>query len=320
MPYIPPRLLTAREFVQKKQDIESFYSRSVRIQRIKAPDGVTITACEYRPGHCERTLAIIPGRGETEHKYAEFLYSMQGTMTRVCVLFARGQGLSDRLLRDPQKCHIRSIKSLSSDIRLLIEKLEIKDFGLMAFSMGGLVALDFISKAENPPARCALIAPYIWPCVKLSQAAMECVAAIGCLPFVRALYTPYGAAYRRIPFDENYHSHCKERYEAYHDYYAAHPETLTGSPTFGFVSAATFRQLSLMASRRQLRSKVLFMPAGLDRVVSTPATVDFYTRHRGDALSPSLEVIGGAFHDVINESDGIRNPALLRALGYIFGA
>jgi lysophospholipase len=320
MAYIPPRLLAASEFIAKKQEIEAFYDGEVEIRREKTNDGLTVTACDLNPGHPERTLVIIPGRGETEHKYAEFLYSMRGTGTRVCVLFARGQGLSDRLLADPQKCHIRSVRSLSSDISLLIDRLGISNFGLMAFSMGGLITLDWLDGAKNPPARCALIAPYIWPCVKLGQAAMECVAAIGLLPFVRTMYTPYGAAYRRIPFEENYHSHCRERYEAYHDYYAAHPETLTGSPTFGFVSTATFRQLRLMAGRSQLRSKILFMPAGLDRVVSTPAAVDFYTRHRGDALSPSLEVIGGAFHDVINESDEIRNPALLRALGYIFGA
>lgn len=320
MPYIPPRLLSAGEFVERRQDIESFYDEKVRIHRVKAKDGLAVTACEYCPEIFERTLVIIPGRGETEHKYAEFLYSMQGTGTRVCVVFARGQGLSDRLLSDPQKCHIRSIASLTSDIELLIEHLGLRDFGLMAFSMGGLVALDYIQKTREPPSRAVLIAPYIWPCVRLSVAAMKCVAAIGMLPIVRTLYTPYGAGYRRVPFDENYHSHCRERYEAYHDYYAAHLKTLTGSPTFGFVSAATLRQLRLMASSAPLRSRILFMPAGLDRVVSTPATVDFYTRHRSDGSSPSLEVIGGAFHDVINESDGIRNPALLRALGYLFGA
>ncbi|MGN0908760.1 MAG: alpha/beta hydrolase, partial [Succinivibrio sp.] len=215
MAYIPPRLLAASEFIARKQEIESFYEKEVLIHRVKAGDGTTVTACEYRPETFERTLVIIPGRGETEHKYAEFLYSMQGASMRVCVLFARGQGLSDRLLPDPQKCHIRSIASLSSDIMLLIDALGIADFGLMAFSMGGLVALDYLEKAGKPPARCALIAPYIWPCVSLGRKAMECVAAIGYLPFVRTLYTPYGAAYRRVPFDENYHCHCRERYEAY---------------------------------------------------------------------------------------------------------
>ncbi|MDD6318108.1 MAG: alpha/beta fold hydrolase [Succinatimonas hippei] len=319
MPYIPPKLLTAEQFLKLKNEIEDFYQKNVTIRRIRTPDGLTITACDLCPENIEHNLVIIPGRGETEHKYAEFMYSMKDTGTRVSVLFARGQGLSDRLLDDPQKCHIKSFSSLSSDLSLLIERLGIMNFGLLGFSMGGLLALDLIERAKIPPSRAVLIAPYIWPCVNLGQTAMKCVAALGMLPFIRKMYTPYGASYKRVPFEENYHSHCKERYEAYHDYYAGHPELQTGSPTYGFVSACTVRQLRLISSGKQLRSKVLFMPSGLDKVVSTPSTVDFYVRHRGDKLSPSLEVMGGAFHDVLNESDGIRNPSLIRALNFLFG-
>lgn len=319
MSYIPPRLLTAGQFLNLKNEIEDFYQRNVLIHRVKTQDGLTITACDLYPENIEHNLVIIPGRGETEHKYAELLYSMRDSRTRVCVLFARGQGLSDRLLDDPQKCHITRFSAFSSDITLLIEKLRIRDFCLLGFSMGGLIALDFIEQAKLPPSRAVLIAPYIWPCVKLGLTAMKFVGAVGLLPFIREMYTPYGASYKRIPFEENYHSHCRERYEAYHDYYAEHPELLTGSPTYGFVSACTIRQLRLISSDRQLRSKVLFMPSGLDKVVSTPSTVDFYTRHRGDRLAPSLEVIGGAFHDVLNEADGIRNPSLTRALNFLFG-
>ena len=71
--------------------IEDFYLAVVRHHQIKRSPELTLSAIELRPDNYERTLVIVPGRAETEHKYAEFLYSMRNLPYRIVITFVRGQ-------------------------------------------------------------------------------------------------------------------------------------------------------------------------------------------------------------------------------------
>lgn len=308
------------ELTMLDPEIERCWDERVLHHCINTPGGLRITAAEIRPKDFLGQLVIIPGRGETAHKYAELFYSLERMQIRAAVIFPRGQGLSDRLLPDRQKCHMACFDDTLSDIAALIAHLGFDDFGMLAFSLGGLEALSYVYECRQRPSALALIAPFLWPANQVSPMLLRgVVGLLGHLPLCKTSFTPYGNIYRRIPFEENHHSHSQIRYARYHDYYTAHPELTIGSPTWGFVAETTSRQVRLHHSRTPLPVPVFCMNCELDRVVSRKASESFFNAHMRDKLAPEVITIKHAFHDVLNERDEIRNPALTQALNFLKG-
>ena len=309
---------SANDFASKYEEIECFWNEKVKILTFDRGDGVKIRAAIAEPHYFHTTIAVIPGRGETAHKYAEFLYCTYKTGIKVAVLFARGQGIADRLLKDHQKCHIIDFSDETKDIDYMINKLNLNNFGLLAFSLGGLLALDLIFSTKKLPLKVALITPFLWPHTKLAPWLLKSLAGIlGSLPFIKDSFTPYGKEYKQVPFKDNYHSHCQIRYNAYHNYYKKHPELTIGSPTWGFVHQALKKQQSLFRMTSELPVRVLIQTAQFDKVVSTKATERFFSLHSSDHKQPIVLSLPSAYHDVLNESDEIRNTALNRALNFL---
>ncbi len=312
--------LTASRFKELEGRIESFYKKYVEIHTAQYASGLHVRAAVISPPNASSQIVLIPGRGETAHKYAEFLYCMYHAGIKTAVLFARGQGISDRLLKDPQRCHIDKFSYLTLDIALLISELGFKEYGMLAFSLGGLIALDFVC-SDLPvakPKKLALIAPFLFPAMKISPTVLTIASSIiGSLPIIKNAFTPYGREYKRIPFEENHHSHSEIRYKAYHDYYASHKELTIGSPTWGFVKATTLKQNELFSLKGQLPVPIYVQTASEDKVVSSDACTKFFKKHQKDFNAPIVSSLSGAYHDVLNEIDEIRNPALNRAIEFL---
>ncbi len=312
--------LTASGFQAVTGEIESFYDEHVEIHTAQAAGGLHVRAALISPPDAVAQIAVIPGRGETAHKYAEFLYCMYQAGIKTAVLFARGQGISDRLLKDHQRCHIDKFGNLTSDIVLLISELGFKDYGMLAFSLGGLIALDFVYSdlAITRPKKLALIAPFLYPAMKINPRLLAIASSVlGSLPVIKNAFTPYGREYKLIPFDENHHSHCEVRYKAYHDYYASHKELTIGSPTWGFVKETTLKQRQLFSLKEPLPVPIYVQTADEDKVVSSEACRKFFKNHQQDPYTPIVSSLSGAYHDVLNEIDEIRNPALNRAIEFL---
>ena len=314
--------LNTDALVSELSKIESFWENNVKTSYITDKNSLKIGVTYIEPQNPVHQLVIIPGRGETVHKYAEFLYCMDKSHIRTAVLSARGQGIADRLLSNRQKCHINNINEETSDIARLISLIGYKDYGLLAFSLGGLFAIDFIlgNYSVNKPRRVALIAPFLWPRSSLNSMLLTAIAFIaGSIPILRETFTPYDQEYKRISFKDNYHSHCEIRYNLYHDYYLKHPEFTIGSPTWGFVKEVLLKQRQLAKIQTELPVPFFVQTAQNDMVVSSYATYSFFKKHCNDILRPIVRTIPKAYHDVLNETDNIRSPALNGALDFLFG-
>jgi lysophospholipase len=85
---------------------------------------------------------------------------------------------------------------------------------------------------------------------------------------------------------------------------AASPTLALGSPTAGWVRAMmrAMRQVNAPDFSTNFRIPMLFVAAGADNVVSTPA-VEFYASH---ARFAGLVTIDGAHHEILQESDFYR--------------
>lgn len=311
-------LLSASEFASRQKEIEVFYQTSVTVHHFKNKSGQDITCAEYTPSTQKGCLVIFPGRGEIPHKYAEFIYSISSLGLRILVIFGRGQGESERLLKDRQKCHLVHFKDLREDASFILKKLEVRKFFLLSFSMGALLALDYIFHEHNKPDKAVLIAPYIWPYFKLPSPLLTAfIWFMGSVPLLKESYTPHGSEYKKVPFEQNYHSHCIERYEAYHAHYAQYPQETIGGPTYAFVKAATKTQLNLLHGNFDFTIPTRVFLCGDDKVVCTKSAKAFFMRHLNDSCPPIISTEEHVFHDVINESDNYRTPILSQALAFL---
>ncbi len=305
--------------IKDRDELEKFYLSNVENLTFKNPEGYNITASRLIVENPIETVVIIPGRGEIAHKYCEFFYTLSKLNVSAIVVFARGQGSSTKVLPDKQKYHIEHFSDYAKDVTFILDKLNIKDYNLLAFSLGCLISLDIIKNFENKPKRVSLIAPYIWPYFKMSKFVLSSfIFLLGSLPITRTMYTPHGGEYKRLEFVGNHHSHNEERFTYYHDYYAKHPVYTTGGPTFKFVKEAMKKQLELFKSKFEFNIPIYCQSAGDDKVVSTPEAKRFFEKHSNDPVPPKFEIIDNAYHDIINENDEFRIKSLTKALEFLF--
>ncbi len=307
-------------FFKKHLDaIEIFYQNNLIFHKITKDDGIILSAVELKGPHNPlHTLVIVPGRAEIEHKYAELLYNLKEANVRIVLLFVRGQGSSSRVIPQSQKCHAVSFEDYTEDLAFMLDALDIKDFIMMGFSLGGLICLDYLVNFKLKPKRLALLAPYLWPAVSLPDPLLRTLVFTAAkIPFLNTAYTSHGKDYKMIPFEDNFHSHDLFRYTVYHNYYTKYPETAHGGPTFGFVSETMKKQLELFHDNFIFKIPLLCICAGDDRVVSTPHTQKFIGKHQNDRIKPVVVSIKGAYHDLLNESDDYRSPALQKALNFL---
>lgn len=309
--------------------IDQFYKTGLKLHKIQVNDRIILSALElpYKDEfncieNSTNTLVIIAGRAETEHKYAELLYSLKDMQMRVIVCFVRGQGQSSRIIYGSSKCHIEDFSYYVNDIDDILTFLDIgSNYKLMAFSLGGLIALHSYFKGKFPhkPGALALIAPFLGVNYPISSCLLYHLIAPLCNIRAFALaYTPQGKEYKRIPFEDNIHSHSIIRYENYHDYYAQNPALPLAGPTFNFVKECLKAQHELGSSAYKFNIPVICLCAGDDHVVSTPAAKAYFQQHKSDPIAPVFQVVPHAYHDILNEEDTYRNPALKRVLDFLY--
>lgn len=135
------------------------------------------------PGGDRGTILLFPGRTEYIEKYGrvavEFLNRGYGVFT----IDWRGQGLADRMARDPLLGHVRRFVDYQMDVKAMIAKAEELDLPkpwyLIGHSMGGCIGLRALH--NDLPVKAAVfsapmwginMAPYLRPVAwTLSQAA-----------------------------------------------------------------------------------------------------------------------------------------------------
>src|SRR6202045_2949464 len=83
---------------------------------LKTPDGVSIRYARWEPPSGRKgTVCIFQGRTEFIEKYFELVRDLRARGFAVATLDWRGQGLSDRMLREPSKGHISNFAKYAID-------------------------------------------------------------------------------------------------------------------------------------------------------------------------------------------------------------
>lgn len=264
-------------------------------------------AAEGRP--LKGTVVIQTGRNECIEKYFETIRNLSARGLGVAIFDLRGQGGSERLIRDPHRGYVDSFMDYVGDVGVFFEEIVLPDcrgpYFMLAHSTGALVALLAAPTLANRVQRMVLSAP-------LLEFAGQPFSMRGTLRLssflygfgLGTMYLGHGKRDENPPFEGNVLTSDPERHARNLNIYRRHPELGIGGPTVAWVRAACLASERVQDPEYITSIKVptLIVAAGADEVVDTPA-IERFTQH---LRTGSLVTIDGARHELLQEADVYR--------------
>ncbi|SFU06640.1 alpha/beta hydrolase [Mesorhizobium sp. YR577] len=269
------------------------------------------------------TVIILPGRNECIEKYFETARDLAARGLGSASLDWRGQGASDRLIRDAGRGHVRGFLDYTRDLEQFFAEIVLPDcrgpYYILAHSMGALIALLGTPAMVNRVRRMVLIAPFF--ALHKSPLSMPAIRRMGNALYYSGLgklYVSGGRQGQVEPFATNKLTTDPARYRRNCLLYETYPHLGLGGPTVAWIRAAA--EASAIVQSPEFMAKVqiptLFIVAGADEVVSNRAIEDYSRRLRVG----SLLTIDGARHEILQEADIYREQFLAAFDAFIPGS
>ena len=287
------------------------------VHRVKTLDGVALRALTA-PGTASSvprgTVVVLNGRGDFIERYFETMRDLQGRGFHVAGLDWRGQGGSERLLKDRSRGHIRSYRQYDEDLRAFMEGVVLKNcpgpYYALAHSTGGHILLRNLLH-RRWFAKAIVTAPLLglnfgnWsPSLAYLLSSMALAVGIG------SAFLP---GFKKGPvlfetFEGNPLSSDEKRWAR--DLHTMHerPELAVGGPTYSWLNATirSLRELHGRKYRGGLACPVMVVLAGKERVVDNKAA------HRFIESVPGVShvTINSSLHEILLETDVVRSQCL----------
>src|ERR1700692_4739137 len=95
---------------------------------IKTPDGVSLRSARFDPPPGRKgTVVLLQGRAEYIEKYFETVRDLRARGFAVATFDWRGQGLSDRGLKDRSRGHVRNFSEYATDLDAIMQQVVLPD-------------------------------------------------------------------------------------------------------------------------------------------------------------------------------------------------
>ncbi|MBL8583075.1 MAG: alpha/beta hydrolase [Rhizobiaceae bacterium] len=283
---------------------------------LKARDGKRLRFARFgasaRP--LQGTVIILPGRNECIEKYFETIGDLARRGLGSAILDWRGQGGSDRLIRDPQRGHIGDFQIYLRDLEQFFEEVVLPDcrgpYYMLGHSTGSLIAIMAAPSMLNRIRRMVLVAPLIsLHGLPLSPGSVsKLTSTLYWVGFGRSYFGGGKRPLAPLPFAGNKVTSDPIRYQRNVMIYEEQPALAIGGPTVSWVRAMlrAAYQIQQPAFRARIQIPMLFVAAGADTIVSTPA-IEAYAR---TLRSGAVITIDGSRHEILQEADLYREQFL----------
>src|SRR5450631_4258067 len=252
---------------------------------IKTPDGVSLRFARWNPPPGRKgTVVVLQGRAEYIEKYFETVRDLRARGFAVATFDWRGQGISDRALKDPSRGHVRNFSEYATDLDAIMQQVVLPDcpppIFALAHSMGAAIAIRACHDGSRWFERLVCSAPMI------------------------VVPTGHGSAIGPEDFIGNVLTSDPVRYARNMAVLEEAPELGIGAPTIAWADAALrlMKQFAEPSYASAIRQPILLVAAGRDEVVSTSAIENFGI----NLLAGRHLILAGSRHEILQEQDHYR--------------
>lgn len=221
---------------------------------------------------------------------------------------------------------MRKFDHYAQDVETLVDNIVLKDpacrghrMSMLTHSMGGAVGAVYLEKmgANSPFHKVVMSAPMakiIYPQGKtedgvITETFFACLA-----PIIKGMHCddfapgkgPYDPS--KDVFPNNLYTHSAVRFDMKKNIFAEWPSLIVGGPTIRWVreSAIADKALRERQNAQRISSSLLILQATEDKIVDNAGQNEFCL----NAHDCKIVRMQGANHEILMESDSIRNQAL----------
>ncbi len=296
-----------------------FFTTQFKFGTMQGAGGVAIHYAKREIAGEQAALVIVDGRTEYTSKYAELFYDLKDLPWSFYIYDHRGQGLSGRMLHDPQKGYVDNFANYVADLKKFIQTVvkskRHRRIFILAHSMGGTIAILY--GIENPGVLNGIIlcspmlrintAPYP---LEIARLLTEGITALGGGDLYVFGGHPYNPAKK---FAGNDLTHSRARFEANKKILRQFPGNELGSPTFQWLKESFKGMKEARDGAGSLKTPLLILEGDDDTVVGRQAEDNFCKQ----APDCTLVHFPGGRHELLMEKDSIRNAVLKRIKKFI---
>jgi lysophospholipase len=256
------------------------------------------------------TCVLLNGQTEFIEKYFEVIDELRGRGLAVATMDWRGQGGSDRLLKDDsRKGYVQDFAEYDDDLAAFMAQVvapmtDTRPVAL-AHSMGGHNLLRYLAKQPNAFAKAVLTAPMV--AVSFRGYAAWLVHMVTRIEAWRGNGTGWvWGMEARDPHAMNFANQMvtsdQARFDRVQAILRANPDLRLAGATWSWLGAALRSMAWLKAQAPHITTPLLVIGAGADRIVVTAETKAFAAR----LPNARYIEIAGAGHEMLMERDPIR--------------
>lgn len=298
---------------------EPFRSELEDVERgdLVTPDGVRLAYAAHRRPRARAAVVLLTGRTETYAKYGELFAELARWDLALYTYDHRGQGLSQRLLGDPedpddpgfQKGWVARFDDYVADFEAFLAQVVAPDhpralLGL-SHSMGGAVLTAFAQRRPAELAGLVLAAPMHRIFVNAWQARLvDLMVRLGRGEDYARGEGPWDGGWE--PFEENRTTSSPERYQRKQDLFAGRRHLWLGGCTWGWVREALRATDAMRRDAGALRDPALLLQAGREELVDNAGQDEV----AAGAARCRKQVVAEGKHELLLERDDLREEAL----------
>ena len=313
-------------------EINAFWQEGI-FSSFNGIEQIRVNYATFIHDEVQESIVLVTGRTESYLKYQELAFDLYHQGYNVFIIDHRGQGLSQRLLKNKQKGYVTNFDDYAHDLKQLIDEVVVSNSTdrllpkphLLAHSMGGAIAVRMMQLYPTLVKSAVLTSPMIavnngnipnW----LGKAIINIGDKLNAWFSDEANYFMGQTGFKNVTFADNELCQSEVRYQIFVDIYNKNKAIQLGGVTTHWLKEAIIANSNIFANLDKLITPILVMQSGSDTIVSNEAQNAFCQQlhKKNSTYCPEDKpfTINNALHELMFEKDQYRSPAIKKALDW----
>lgn len=280
-------------------------------------------------GHEKATQCVVisTGRSESVIKYAEFIHELYQNGYSIFIADHQGQGLSSRLLTNPQIGFVNTFDDYVEDLKSLIDKVlnpllqerkqALLPKSLFCHSMGGAIGTLYVQKYPMAFSKLILSSPMLGVLAPIPESVMKVIVEAVVKFRILCKFPPgyfWGQSdYQADPFDKNLLTNSEVRYKVFIEMMASYPQNQLGGISFEWLLQAIIAMRLARRGAHTIVLPTLVFQSEQEQIVDNDK-INHFTE---DLPHGELVIVPNAKHELLFEKDEPRTLVLTKILGFL---